>query len=148
MDGDSLQILLYILAVIGAIVMSGVKSYRKFKQQDAGMPPLVGQEEPWPDEEEHHPLEEVMRQFTRGEGATPQPEVHPNIDLVRYQEVATQRKHEQERDRKLERDRRFASLFRDNEQRGQVTAGINGQQKEFDLKEAIIYSEIIHRKYE
>jgi hypothetical protein len=72
------------------------------------------------------------------------PEVEPHIDLIRYQEVAKKRK--QERDRKSERDQRFAALFRNNE--SEQSEEKEGRLKDFDIKKAIIYSEIVNRKYE
>jgi hypothetical protein len=161
MNDDSFQTFIYVLAVVGAVVLSVMKSYRKARQQQAGTPFPAGRE-PWQEEGEapsfdemarqeeweEPSLEEMARQFTHPVvPARPasRPEARPDIDLARYQEVTKQRQQEQERDRKIERDRRFAALFRDNELR--QTPG-EEKKNEFNLKEAIIYSELLNRKYE
>jgi hypothetical protein len=139
MNDGSLEIFFYIVAVIGAIVLSGIKSYRKFKEQSAPIP-LEEEYEQWQDEEVKPP--------TRNEGqARPQVKVQlADVDLSRYQEVEKKRKQAQERDRRAERDQRFAALFRDKEHSLEEKGG--GTAINFDIKEAIIYSEIVNRKYE
>jgi hypothetical protein len=136
-NSNGLSYIFYILTIIGAAVWSSVKSYQKAKQQ---RPEILSDEH---EMEEEMPLpEELGRQSTRRPLKT-----YADTDLIRYQQVTKQRKQEQNRDRKGERDQRFAALFRDETQE-QAEIGGKTMIRDFDIKEAIIYSEIINRKYE
>jgi membrane protein involved in colicin uptake len=134
MNDDSSGILFYLLSIVVALVWSAVKSYRKFKQQTPTT--ATGEQELW--QEDTVSFEELL---------TPRPAEAPaDVDLIRYRQTEQKRKQALERNRKQERDQRFATLFRENEQLSTEEEGRG--MRNFDAKEAIIYSEIINRKYE
>ncbi|MDR0544199.1 MAG: hypothetical protein LBG30_02465 [Odoribacteraceae bacterium] len=144
-NSDSLQTLIYIITLVAMIVLPGIRSYRKFKQQQPETAPFPGDHSPYREEEESS-VNEMMREFQRMRermNLPSTPEVEPDVDLVRYREIAKRRS--QERDRKSERDQRFAALFRDNEP--EQIEEREGILKHFDVRDAIIYSEIVNRKY-
>jgi membrane protein involved in colicin uptake len=134
MSDDSSGILFYLLSIVVALVWSAVKSYRKFKQQT----PTTATEEQRQWQEDTVTFEELL--------ASQPAEAPADIDLIRYRQAEQKRKQAMERNRKQERDQRFATLFRENEQLSAEEEG--GGIRNFDVKEAIIYSEIINRKYE
>jgi hypothetical protein len=137
MNDDLYQILLYILIIVVPVVLSGIKASQKAKAQGANTRPDLREED-----DIIIPEKAPVGRFT------PRPAKSlGDTDLIRYQQVVKQRQQDQERNKKDERDQRFATLFRDDAQNPTGDGG-GTMLKDFDIKDAIIYSEIINRKYE
>lgn len=148
-DNGGLDIILYIVVTIGVSILGAIKSYKK----QHPLPPVIHADMEDSDEPDYgtvFPQAEPSKQETleRGENSSLE-EIRKQDEevLARFRRSEEERdnirKNDQERKRK-QRNERLAALFRDHPDNAE-----NNEEntKSFNLREAVISSEILNRKF-